>query len=214
LLQRKIKVLHNQRKKKSHKTQLLVITNEKQLIEACVGILNNVPNGEHIHLSVIGDRLHEQTGHSWNKKYKQTYGTLPQFLGKHPDHFHVNSEQVVFLRAEYNAIKAASDPLGSSKKKKKSGDKKLDSKGEGDKKAEGVIKSAATGVIPEVTKKRRRRHESGTEEDVDDDDIGTSTTLRLIFVALLVLVVMLFTFISLEGVSFAEFVERVRANFK
>jgi len=32
-------------------------------------------------------------------------------------------------------------------------------------------------------------------------------------VALLVIVVMLFTFISLEGVSFSEFLERVRANF-
>jgi len=199
------------KKKKSHKTQLLVITNEKQLVDACVGILNNIPNGEHIHLSVIGDRLRVETGHSWNKKFKQTYGTLPQFFANHPESFHVNKDQIVFLKAEYEAIKASSDPLGAAKKKKKkTTDQKLDVKGE-DKK-EVPKKSAATGVIPEVTKKRRRRRDSGTEEEVEDEEAGTSTTLRLIFVVLLVIVVMMLTFIALEGVSFGEFLSRVRAN--
>jgi len=61
--------------------------------------LENGARDQSMQISALGDRLQSLTGHSWNKKFKKTYGSLQDFLKSQKKLF-VVKDDVISLKAE------------------------------------------------------------------------------------------------------------------
>jgi hypothetical protein len=197
------------------------INTEKGMVDCITQILNNVANNEHLTLSAVGNRVYDVTGSAWNKKFKGSFGNLPDFIAKHPEAFYVDKNSVVYLRTEWDQIRAkAGDPLGKPKKKK-AADKSKESGGAGaaasSKPKPAAASAAASGAnasAGSVRKRNKRRGaEEGAENDEDDDDRSNSMPLRIFFVFLLVVVVLLFVYTTLEGIGAEQLIGYVQRFF-
>jgi len=173
------------KKKKKTKTQNIQrtvhISNEQELVDAIILLINNLPNAAKITVSAVGDKLQEMTGHSWNKKWKKNFGPLKSFLEGRKE-FAVDSKDQVALKQHKHEA-----PLNLKSKAKKT----------------PVVQAKQ----PKVKANRPEQHvdvparSSSKRTEVE----SSSSCVRIFFVLALVIAVLLFTLISLDAGLFEQF---------
>jgi len=165
------------------------ISNENDLVNIIISLINNLPNSQRLTVSAVGDRLQDLTGHSWNKKFKKNYGTLKSFLEKRKE-FHVDSKDHVLISQGGGG-------------------------GGGDVKSKAKVKKVNTPIKPQKIK-QPRSVEPGSEvtpslsttrsggkrgDNNNKSDESGMSAVRIFFVMILVITVLLLTLISLDGGS-------------
>jgi len=180
------------RKKKKTKTQnnSVHISNEQELVDAIILLINNLPNAAKITVSAVGDKLQEMTGHSWNKKWKKNFGPLKTFLEGRKEFAVDGKDQVAVKQVKHE------EPLKLKAKPKKS----------------PVVQAKQ----PKVKANRPEQHTDvpprslSKRSDVESD---SSSCVRIFFVLALVIAVLLFTLISVDAGS-SQYFEQIKKQFR
>jgi hypothetical protein len=118
--------------------------------------------------------LQEVTGHSWNKKFKKTYGNLKAFLESHKEFF-VDAKDQVFIKSEHDALLRSIELKAKAKPKKPA----------------PLVKQPKVRISDQnnsdvVTRKK------------GEVDVEGSSCARIFFVAILVVAVLLVILVSVD----------------
>jgi len=179
------------KKKKKTKTQnsSVHISNEQELVDAIILLINNLPNAAKITVSAVGDKLQEMTGHSWNKKWKKNFGPLKSFLEGRKEFTVDGKDQVAVKQGKHE------EPMKKQKAKKAP-----------------VVQAKQ----PKVKVNRPEQHtdvparSSSKRVEVESD---SSSCVRIFFVLALVIAVLLFTLISVDAGS-SQYFEQIKKQFR
>jgi len=178
------------KKKTKQQNNNIHISNENELVDAIIALINNVPNSAKITVSAVGDRLQEMTGHSWNKKWKKNYGPLKSFLEGRNEFLIDSKDHVSLKQHKQESVQAKTK----------------------------VKKQQAPVVQNKQQKLKNRTHENSESPSRSSNKRSLSSEsegswFRIIFVIALVIAVLLFTIISLDAGSI-HFFEQIKKQFR